>query len=64
MRLLVNMSDIICSAYAIHLLLVELVLGQLVGLRQPWLIRVQNLLVVNLGYVLSMVSVHAEPTRQ
>ena len=58
------MSDIICATDAVHLLLIKLVLGQLVGLRHARLVGVQDLLVIYLRDVFSMVSVDAESARQ
>lgn len=58
------MSDIISPTDAVHLLLIKLVLGQLVGLGHARLVGVQDLLVIYLRDVFSMVSVDAQSARQ
>ena len=53
MRVLVNMSDVICAADAVHLLLVKLILSKLVPLGSySTLIAMQYFLVVYLREIL------------
>ena len=53
MRVLVNMSDVICAADTVHLLLVKLILSKLVPLRShSTLITIQYFLVVYVWEIL------------
>ena len=53
MRVLVNMSDVICAADTVHLLLVKLILSKLVPLRShSTLIAIQYFLVVYVWEIL------------